>query len=268
MRSVLAGLADLVFPPRCVSCDAGMESRPDLCGDCRAGIRTIRSPLCPICGEPFASEADTDHPCGSCLIRRPPFAAARSLGRYEGTLMALLHRFKYREESSLAGPLGDLLAAGDYPGFRIGDADLVVPVPLHRRRLRERGFNQSLLLARAVGRRHGIPVEARSLRRAVATEPQVSLGRNERERNVRGVFAVEDGARIRDKRILLVDDVYTTGSTLKECARVLLKAGAGEVLVLTLARSVDIPDPSWTREDSGSPGPGSPGDSDQKENLP
>jgi ComF family protein len=178
----------------------------------------------------------------------------------------LIHRFKYREESGLAAPLGDLLAGGDYPGFRIGDATVVVPVPLHRQRLRERGFNQSLLLARVVGRRHGIPVAARALRRTAATPPQVTLGRKERERNVRGAFTAGDAAHLPGERALLVDDVYTTGSTLKECARVLVDAGAREVFVLTLARSVN--DPAGEVEGPGRPDSGPPGRQDRKGNEP
>jgi len=243
LRSFLAGLADLVFPPRCLSCGGDLEEGASIaiCEGCRAGIGYIRSPLCIVCGEPFASDVEKDHVCGSCLTSPPPFAAARSLGRFDGALMAMIHRLKYREQSRLASPLGYLMASGDYPGFRIGEASLVMPVPLHLQRLRQRGFNQSLLMAGTVGKRYGIPVDARSLRRPVASEPQVTLGRKERERNVRGVFAVADGKRIRGKSILLVDDVYTTGSTLKECARVLLRAGAREVSVLTLARSVENP---------------------------
>lgn len=256
MKSFFLGLADLVFPPRCVSCDAGLDGNTGsgLCGRCLGQIALIRSPLCPVCGTPFESAEDGDRLCGACLVRRPPFASARSLGRYEGMLMALIHRFKYREQSRLAGPLGGLLAAGDFGDFRIGDASLVVPVPLHVQRLRKRGFNQSLLLARAVGRRHGIPVDTRSLRRPVATEPQVALGRQERERNVRGVFTVENAARIQGETVLLVDDVYTTGSTLRECARVLLRAGARGVSVLTLARTVESPGTPFAEERGGTAG--------------
>ncbi|PKN33569.1 MAG: amidophosphoribosyltransferase [Deltaproteobacteria bacterium HGW-Deltaproteobacteria-19] len=253
MRSFLAGLADLVFPPRCASCSGKLEDGAhfSLCEGCRSGIGIIHSPLCTVCGEPFASDAEKDHPCGSCLVGPPPFATARSLGRYDGVLMTMIHRLKYREQSRLAEPLGRLLAAGDYPGLRIGEASLVIPVPLHPRRLRQRGFNQSLLLAKAVGKSHGIPVDARSLRKPVASDPQVSLGRRQRERNVRGVFVVADAERIKGKGILLVDDVYTTGSTLKECARVLLRAGAREVSVLTLARSVENLHPPGEKEETG-----------------
>lgn len=253
MRSLLAGLADLVFPPRCASCGGELEEGAPipLCKGCRTGIGYIRSPLCTVCGEPFASDAEKDHPCGSCLVSPPPFRVARSLGRYDGNLMTMIHRLKYHEQSRLAAPLGRLLAGGDYPGLRLGETSLVIPVPLHLRRLRQRGFNQSLLLAKALGKRHGIPVDARSLRRPVASDPQVSLGRRERERNVRGVFAVEDAGRVKGMDVLLVDDVYTTGSTLKECARVLLRAGAREVSVLTLARSVETLHPPGEAENSG-----------------
>ncbi len=130
------------------------------------------------------------------------------------------------------------MAGLDYGGFRIRDCTLIIPVPLHRKRLRERSFNQSLILAREISRRHSIPINFNVLKRKVHTEPQVSLGKADRGPNVRGAFEVVEKKAITGEKILLVDDVYTTGSTVKECARVLRTNGAAEVAVLTLARAV------------------------------
>ena len=122
--------------------------------------------------------------------------------------------------------------------FDISAYTLIVPVPLHRRRLRERGFNQAVILAREIAGRFSLPLDWRSLRRRVFTEPQVGLGKDRRTSNVRGAFGVVDGKRIEGQRIVLVDDVYTTGSTVRECTEILMKNKAAEVVVLTLARAV------------------------------
>ncbi len=125
-----------------------------------------------------------------------------------------------------------------YPDFNIGDYSLLMPIPLHPKRLRERGFNQSVILAKEISKRFNISLDFMTLRRHVYTEPQISLGKREREVNVRGAFSVTDPAKIKGQEIILVDDVYTSGSTAKECARVLMKNKAGRVAVLTLARAI------------------------------
>jgi ComF family protein len=133
------------------------------------------------------------------------------------------------------------MADHDYPSFRIDDYSLIVPVPLHPRRLRQRGFNQSVILAREIARRHGIAMEFRALRRIVDTESQAGLKKEERRSNIRKAFGMSDPDRVSGKQVLLVDDVYTTGSTLGECARTLLKGGAESVGALTLARAIQEP---------------------------
>ncbi len=130
-----------------------------------------------------------------------------------------------------------MMARAPYESLEIGDCSLVIPVPLHPKRLRERGFNQSLVLARQVAKWHAIPLDFSALGRQVHTDAQVNLSGKERRANVRGVFAVNDRSRVAGYRILLIDDVYTTGSTITECAKVLMQNGAREVVVLTLART-------------------------------
>lgn len=130
------------------------------------------------------------------------------------------------------------MAMYEYPAFKISDYSLIIPVPLHLKRLRERGFNQSLILAREIAAKYELPIDFMTLKRQTYTEPQVNLGRGEREANVKGAFKVLDKDKISGEKIILVDDVFTTGSTVKECARVLMQGKAKEVAILTLARAV------------------------------
>jgi ComF family protein len=240
LKEILTGIADLVFPPRCIACDDLLERHDSLpfCPSCLTGIRFIGSPLCPRCGDPFPVTEGTDHLCGDCLMEDRPYAVARSVGRYEGTLLTAIHRFKYRGRTGIGRILGRIMA--DFAGglWDMKVFDRIVPVPLHRKRLRERGFNQSVILAREISKRFDLPLDFTSLRREVFTPPQVGLDRKARSANVHGAFSVRRPERIVGRRILLVDDVYTTGSTLAECARVLIREQAEAVAVLTLARAV------------------------------
>lgn len=238
MKSFLPGLADAVFPPRCMACGAVLseKGRP-FCIPCFSQIKFIRSPLCDYCGRPFPEGEEKDHLCGDCLVSAPAFLAARALGQYERALMDVIHRFKYGGKVSLGERLGTMMAEYAYPSFLISDYSLVMPVPLHPRRLRQRGFNQALILAREISRRFSLDLDFSSLRRSVFTAPQVGLGRDMRELNIKGAFSVAAPARIKGAKILLVDDVYTTGSTVHECARLLMKNKAERVAVLTLARA-------------------------------
>jgi ComF family protein len=150
----------------------------------------------------------------------------------------MIHQFKYGKKVMLRRPLG-LLAAARLNAFAAGfGADLILPVPLHVRRLRERGFNQAILLGEVFSEKWGVDLSRNNLRRIRWTEPQVNLGAAERAANVRGAFAIDSAKEIAGKRVFLIDDVYTTGSTAKECSRVLMKAGAVSVAVLTVARGV------------------------------
>jgi ComF family protein len=239
LKEILTGIADLIFPPRCITCGVILKEHGPLpfCPQCTAGIRFIRSPLCPRCGIPFPPAEGEDHLCGECLITHRPFAVARAVGLYEDTLLTAIHLFKYRGRIGIGKVLGSIMAdfAGGIWDMKVFSS--VMPVPLHRKRLRERGFNQTVILARKIAKRFALPLDFLTLRRAVFTSPQVGMGREERTVNVRGAFTVRKPERTIGKRILLVDDVYTTGSTLAECARTLLNAGADSVAVITLARA-------------------------------
>ena len=238
LHSFRRALADFFFPPLCLVCRRPVASYAEtfLCRSCAADLTFIDSPLCRICGIMFNSREGDDHVCGSCLSAPPRFDLARSVGVYDGTLRAAIHTFKYRGGLLFAKPLGRLLAEHGRQVLEAGPVDLIAPVPLHCKRLRERGFNQSLELARCVGKSWGIAVAAEGLQRIRQTPQQTALSRTERSRNVRGAFAWE-GPRLDGRGVLLIDDVYTSGATADECAGVLKKAGAGMVAVLTLAHT-------------------------------
>ncbi len=207
------------------------------CADCFARLRRISAPLCSRCGVPFDRTGGTDHLCGNCITSVPPFAVARALGSYESTLLDAIHQFKYRGKVVTGEILGKFMAGTTYHGLDIHDYSLVVPVPLHPKKLRRRGFNQSLILAREIAGFFGLPLDFTTLKRRLDTTPQITLGKEMRRKNVRGAFHVADRGKIEGHRVLLVDDVYTTGSTVGECARMLLKSKAAQVGVLTLARA-------------------------------
>jgi len=159
------------------------------------------------------------------------------VGRYESVLLETIHALKYRREIPAGVVLGNLLSSYARDSLPVNNYDLIIPVPLHKKRLRQRGFNQSLHLARAVARDYSLPLDFQSLRRRIHTNPQIGLGRTEREVNVRGAFEVVRKGEIEDSRILLIDDVYTTGSTIRECARILMDSGSRSVGAATLARA-------------------------------
>ena len=223
-----------------MTCDAVLAHHEHLpfCGACYAKIHFIHSSLCPCCGIPFAGDDGGRHLCNDCIVSKSVYVAARAVGRYETTLPEAIHRFKCNGRTHISEILGKLVAEFAYPTFNIGEYSLIMPVPLHPKRLRERGFNQSVILAREVARRVHIPLDSMALKRHVYTEPRISLGRKERETNVHGVFPIADSGKVKGERIILVDDVYTSGSTVKECVRVLMKNRAERVVVLTLARAV------------------------------
>jgi len=230
-RDVAGGILDLVYPARCVVCGDVQPSY--LCAACLEKIEFIEPPVCARCGLPV-----DEGPCPECRRIRFAFAGARAVGVYEGVLRDAIHALKYSCHAVVAGDLGRLLADYllEHPNFTEG-VSCVIPAPIHASRQRERGFNQSELLARAVAESLRAPLVTGVLRRIKATRPQVELPFEERVENVRGAFAVVDPAPIAAGRVLLIDDVLTTGSTAHEASSVLLEAGAAKVYVLTVARS-------------------------------
>ncbi len=233
------GILNVVFPAHCALCTKPLEPGHGicLCDPCWTGLPRVRQPFCPKCGRPIAGQAMAPFaiPCGECRIVPPRFGICRSPGLYEGGLKQCIHLFKYGGKRELARPLGLLMAECVAREFQGVEFDALVPVPLHRSKLRDRGFNQAELLARKLGGHMGVPVAHRALMRVEARESQSTLTRSARLKNVRGVFAVPDRELVEGQRFLLIDDVFTTGATVEECVRVLLMNGAGAVDVCTLA---------------------------------
>ncbi|MDE0207865.1 MAG: ComF family protein [Candidatus Tectomicrobia bacterium] len=239
---LLRALCDFILPPHCVVCEASTsgESDPWVCAGCWVSVKFMRPPVCAQCGTPFQAPVEAigavNHRCGRCVTRPPHYERARAVGLYEGTLREVIHAMKYRPVFGLVRPLAELLCGwfSVYWGHRVPDA--LVPVPLHRLRLRRREFDQAQALAGELGRQVGVPVWSDTLIRHVSTRSQIGLSAVERRRNIRGAFRVEPRRSCRGKSLLLIDDVYTTGATALECARVLKRAGAARVDVYTVAR--------------------------------
>jgi ComF family protein len=238
--SSLAKLVELlVFPSACRLCAAILERSGEriVCRGCLDRMSARRGALCPVCGR-FLDGGDEDHLCGRCLADRPTFSIHRSCGSYGGVLKDVILLFKYRKCAPLSGPLALFaeLSLGGEPRLW-GGADRLVPVPLHRARRRDRGFNQSRLLARDIGRRRGIGVLESTLVKGRNVPAQAGLRAVARERNVVGAYSVRRPDRVQGKVLILVDDVTTTGATIRECAKVLMDAGAKEVRAITLAQA-------------------------------
>jgi ComF family protein len=235
---VAATALDWLLPPQCLSCRAPVDRQGQVCAECWRGLSFIDGLMCAACGIPFEFELGEDALCGGCLRERPVFTAARAVTRYDDRSRGLVLAFKYADRTAAAPSFGAWMARA---GAEMLDAaDALVPVPLHRFRLFTRRYNQAALLAHAIARRRAIAVAPDLLVRNRATPSQGGLNPAARAANVRGAIAVRGGraASVADRRLVVVDDVMTTGATVSACARVLLRAGATAVDVLTLARVV------------------------------
>jgi ComF family protein len=236
----LAKLVELlVFPSACRLCAAVLDEPGEriVCRDCLGRLVPRQGSVCPVCGR-FLDSAGEDHACGRCLEARPAFSLHRSCGAYAGTLKDVVLLFKYRRCAPLSGPLARFAEAALASEPRLWEgADFLVPVPLHRTRRRDRGFNQSRLLARDLAKPRGLKVLGGALIKSRNAPPQAGLRAAERERNVVDAYAVRRPDRVKGRTLILVDDVTTTGATLRECARVLMDAGAKEVRAVTLAQA-------------------------------
>ncbi len=220
---------DLLFPCWCLGCGKGGEL---ICPSCQHKLPRIKPPICPKCGGPQSSGII----CPTCYSQRHEIDGIRSPFRFEAVIRQAIHQFKYRNLRAIAKPLANLL--GDYLTAKPIPGEVLVPVPLHRKRLRERGYNQSELLSQELGKLFKLPVVADCLVRERHTSPQArATSVSERQSNVVNAFT-NHNRRLQDKKVLLIDDVTTSGATLNACAAVLKAIGASSVWGLTLAREV------------------------------
>lgn len=237
VKQLLTALLDVIIPPLCHICRSYIPNAGELhiCPACRLRLPPVSSPLCPLCGIPFIG-AGSDHRCGVCLSSHPHFDGAFAPFLYEGPIRDLIHSFKYDRHTHLRHPLA-LLALEGANSFMEHHPQLIIPVPLHVSRLRQRGFNQATLIGKTMSKMLALPMLPDAIVRTRPTEPQINLSAAERRVNVQGAFAVKKSDWIAGKRVLLLDDVMTTGSTMDECSKVLKKAGATAVFAGTVART-------------------------------
>lgn len=234
LRDIANTAVGLLLPPHCVGCGCGIPSGW-WCDACQRILVPIRPPRCEICSQPFSGRIDHDFTCPNCHGRHFHFGCAVAAISSRGPIRTLIHSLKYHGATWAVHPLVEFGLLGLTDPRLDPSPDALVPVPLHPLRLRERGFNQSDLLARALAQPAGLPVRP-YLRRISNTATQTHFDRNHRMRNLRDAFALGQNVSVTGKRLLLIDDVLTTGSTLDECARTLLQAGAASVNALTIAR--------------------------------
>ncbi|MBF9232750.1 ComF family protein [Microvirga sp. BT350] len=237
-RYASRGVLGLLYPPTCIACQAATGEAHALCATCWSGIRFIERPYCERLGTPFAVDLGQPLLSPAAIADPPVFERARAVAEYDGTAAMLVHRLKYGDRLELARALGIMMARAGAELTQ--EADVIVPVPLHRWRLWRRRFNQAMALSAVVSGASGLPCDPFLLTRVKHTRRQVGLTKAQRQDNLQGAFRVTDSAkaRLQGKRVLLIDDVLTTGATANAASRALLRGGATQVDVLAFARVV------------------------------
>lgn len=239
-RALLNRVLALVYPDVCQICRKQRTTHAEgyVCSDCGRYVRVIQEPFCARCGLPFEGDMRTRFECSNCRELNLHFDSARSAVLARGLVLDVIHRYKYQRAIWFEPFLGDLLIRRAAPALDPSEWDVIIPVPLHPVREREREFNQAQRLARRLSRATGIPVNTRCLRRIRATRTQTLLKRAERANNMRKAFSSKPAVPLRGVSCVLVDDVFTTGATTSACAHTLKAAGARKVCVWTVARGV------------------------------
>ena len=240
VRERIDSCLSFIYPENCQICQIRRAAARNgfVCPACWSQVRFIKPPFCERCGLPCSGDLTTPFECTNCREMNWHFNFARSAVVARSVVREVIHRYKYQHALWFEPFLADLFLREALPGLRAQDWDLIVPVPLHRVKHREREFNQAERLAAHLSAAAGIPLNSKLLRRVRPTATQTLLARPERAANMRGAFAVCAGTRLDGDRVILVDDVFTTGATTSACAQVLRAAGAGEVCVWTIARGL------------------------------
>jgi len=234
LKEYLAAIKDIIFPRLCLYCQRKI-ARGYLCPDCREKITYLKPPLCRYCAKPAGQNAGEI--CRVCAQKTHPYTRALSVTAYKEPLVSLIHLFKYKNHDYLAELLGFLMAKRlAKTGFSINDYHYITPVPMHRHKLKERGYNQAELLARELSNYFKIPVVNDIIFAAYLTSSQTKLKGKERRENKAGVFIVKED--VSNKNIVVVDDIFTTGATAYSCCQALKKKGADKITVLTLAKTI------------------------------
>ena len=236
LRDMYETAITFLYPAECRVCEEflGATSIPYICNDCWKDIQFLEPPWCDICGTP-----GIDGLCDECATTPPRYGKLRSIAFYQTTLQQAIHFFKFEKKKVLARYLTQLLNAHIPLDCPIAEYDLILPVPIHKKRLRERGFNQATLLANGIAKAEGVPILTNTLVRKRHTVAQSSLDREARQQNLTGAFEIQNPETIRGKRLLIFDDVFTTGATIREAVSELWTADPAEIDVLTLARTLD-----------------------------
>ncbi len=237
---IFVDFLNIIYPPRCRICGSFLRNEntaSGICSNCANSFKTIEPPICSICGIPFISQNEDNHLCERCIQRRPFYDELRAPWLYENRIMDAVHRMKYSDKPHIAKALAPLLTAFANMWLTEASGMTIIPVPLHPQKLRQRGYNQSLFIARELAQGLNSELDFLSLRRTRNTMSQTGLNTNERRKNVKNAFEITEKKYYKDKSVILVDDVATTGSTINECAKALKKAGCKKVYGLVLART-------------------------------
>ncbi|MCI4590144.1 ComF family protein [Sphingobium sp. BYY-5] len=236
LKGVVRPVVDYALPPRCPGCGGHVAEDFAFCLPCWSGMEFLGEPCCARCGVPFPHEMGAGAECGACLAAPPPWDSARAVLAYGDVARTVALRLKYGRRIGLARLVARQMLR--HVGEAGEDAPLIVPVPLHRWRLWNRGFNQSALIADHLGKLTGWPVEKRALQRVKRTMPLRGMNPAQRAKAVRGAFALRQAHGMKGRRVLLIDDVHTSGATAAACVRVLKRGGAAEVRLLCWARAL------------------------------
>ncbi len=241
-KELIGAAVDLLYPRNCQFCaqPLAQHERGVICAACLETVKWIEPPCCSRCALPFVGAVDGEFECGYCKELKLHFSRGVAACLARGIVLDAIHQFKYNRKMYFGPHLGEWIVTAGREHMDWSGVDAIVPVPLHPRKKREREFNQAEYLADAVGKAFAKPVWKRCIRRVKDTPTQTRLSREERLANLRDAFEARDGVGLKGKRVVLVDDVFTTGATLDACARVLRVAGAADVWVLTVARGAYV----------------------------